>query len=335
MIWVVGAGGVGAGIAARLAAAGREVVVLDGWAEHVDRIRRDGLTLTHPGGELRTRPAATMLAEASVAPRPVLVLLAVKSDRTRPVLDALVDVLPVDCPVLSLQNGLNEPVIAEVVGAARTVGAVVRFDGALLGPGHVSQQRPDGDLVVGAFDPAAAGHVDGVVALLAPALPVVVSTDIRVELWSKLARNCLLNAVSTLVGTGLGRMAAVPAVRTVCLGTGLEVVAAARAEGVRTEPGILYGADVDLLLAADPAAVRAFHEAFARTYAPFPDLKPSMLQDAEKGRSVEVRWINGAVVESAARHRVRAPLNSALTERVEELVRGGRTPGVHNLEGLT
>lgn len=338
MIWVVGAGGIGAGIAARLVGADKSVTVFDNWAEHVDRIRRHGLTLEHPGGVLHTRPAAIQLSDpaaVAAAPAPDLVLLAVKSDRTRDTLLQLVDRLPPQCPVVSLQNGLNEPVIAQVVGAARTIGAVVRFDGALLGPGRVAQQRSDGDLVIGAVDGATAGVVPGIADRLRAALPVVVSTDIWVELWSKLTRNCLLNPVSTLVGLGLGRMAAMPAVRTVCLRAGLEVVAVARATGVATEPGIMYGPDVERLLAGDPDAVREFHAAFERTYKAFPDLKPSMLQDAEKGRSVEVRWLNGAVVQAGAGAGIATPVNLALTERVEELVRGVRTPGVHNLEGLT
>ncbi|GAA2591414.1 ketopantoate reductase family protein [Dactylosporangium fulvum] len=340
-IWVVGAGGIGASIAARLAGAGQQVVVIDDWAEHVDRIREHGLTLEHPGGVLHTRPAAILSSElselsviADTAP-PDLVLLAVKSDRTRETLLAVADRLPPGCPVLSLQNGLNEPVIADVVGPTRTVGAVVRFDGALAGPGRVTQQRSDGDLVIGAVDRAAAGLVAGVADQLRTALPVVVSDRIWADLWSKLTRNCLLNPVSTLVGLGLGRMAALPPVREVCLRTGLEVIAVARATGVAVEPGILYGTDLDRLFAGDPAAVRDFQAAFERTYAPFPDLKPSMLQDAEKGRSVEVRWLNGAVVDAGERVGVAAPLNRALTERVEELVRGVRTPGTHNLEGLT
>ena len=233
--------------------------------------------------------------------------------------------------MLSLQNGLNEPVIAEEAGAARTIGAVVRFDGALMGPGHVTQQLSDGDLIIGAFDPSGAGRIAGIADLLRPALPVAVSADIRVELWSKLTRNCLLNAVSTLVGMGLGRMAAIPEVRTISLGTGLEVVAVARAVGVALEPSIMYDVDATCCSLVIRPQCGDFHVAFARAYARVPDLKPSMLQDAEKGRTVEVRWLNGAVAETGAGAGVHAPINRALTERVEELIRGERTPGIHNL----
>lgn len=340
-LWVVGAGGIGSGIAARLSAAGEDVVVIDPWAEHVAAIGRDGLHLEQPGGPVVGHPVAVTtddLQALAAAGSPDALLLAVKSNRTEATLVELSAVLGDEAPVVSLQNGLNEPVIASVVGAERTVGAVVRFDGALLGPGRVAQSRHDGDLVIGVVDrpgPGSGARLEPLAERLRAALPVVVSDDVRVELWGKLARNCMLNGISTLAGLGLGRLAEVASARRACLAAGLETVRVARAKGVVVPDAALYGADIAGLLAGSAAAVAAFDDGFRQAYSAVPDIKPSMLQDFEKGRVVEVEHLNGAVVTAGRRSGVATPINERVVDAVLSLVGGGHHQGIERVEELT
>lgn len=339
--WVVGAGGIGSGVAALLAHAGDDVAVVDPWPEHVAAMEGYGLRLDRPGGSLLARPRAVHLddraALADLGP-PAVVLLATKSDATEATLGHLLPLLGDRAPVVSLQNGLNEPVIASVVGAARTVGAVVRFDGALHGPGHVAQTRDDGDLVIGVVDrpgPGSADRLGALAARLSAAVPTVAVDDVREEQWAKLARNCMLNGTATLAGLGLGRLAEVPAARRLCAAVGAEVVRVARAEGVDVPDAALYGADLDALLDGDGAAFAAFEDGFRAAYRRVPDIKPSMLQDFEKGRVVEVAHLNGAVVAAGRRLGVATPANARLVEAVLALVRGDRPQGIERVEELT
>ena len=65
------------------------------------------------------------------------VLLAVKAHHTRTALAMIAPRLADDGFVVSLQNGINEPVIAEAVGAERTVGAFVNFGADYIRPGRI------------------------------------------------------------------------------------------------------------------------------------------------------------------------------------------------------
>src|SRR5207244_10929515 len=56
---------------------------------------------------------------------------------TAAAVDALAPLLAPDNFIVSLQNGLNEKVIAGRIGAARTIGAFVNFGADYLGPGRV------------------------------------------------------------------------------------------------------------------------------------------------------------------------------------------------------
>src|SRR5439155_9413533 len=65
------------------------------------------------------------------------VLLAVKAQDTAAAMARIAPMLAEDGYVVSLQNGLNPPAIAELIGAERTVGAFVNFGADYLSPGRI------------------------------------------------------------------------------------------------------------------------------------------------------------------------------------------------------
>src|SRR4051812_41708095 len=123
VIW--GAGAIGGTIGGFLARSGVRPLLVDQDEAHVEAIRERGLSISGPVAEFRV---AVEAATPERAEGPFdLVLLAVKSQHTEAASRALAPQLAPSGAVVSLQNGLNEPTIAEVVGAERTVGAFVNF----------------------------------------------------------------------------------------------------------------------------------------------------------------------------------------------------------------
>ena len=59
-IAVLGAGAMGSIYGGRLAEGGHEVTLVDIWAEHVDRINREGLRLDGLGGDRRLKIKACL-----------------------------------------------------------------------------------------------------------------------------------------------------------------------------------------------------------------------------------------------------------------------------------
>src|SRR4051794_29737048 len=132
---VVGAGAIGGTIGARLARSGRTVLLCDADRDHVDAINEHGLRIEGPVEQFAVDVCAALpddLPDALGA-----VLLAVKSQHTREALAAITPRLAPDGFVVSLQNGINEPLIASVVGTDRTVGAFVNFGADYLEPGRI------------------------------------------------------------------------------------------------------------------------------------------------------------------------------------------------------
>ena len=137
---VVGAGAIGGTVGARLARDGHDVLFCDADPEHVAAINESGLTLEGPVEQFRWPSGRAARGSARI----VWIASCWRSRRTTPG-QAMASVGPrlaEDGFVVSLQNGLNEPVIADAVGERRVVGAFVNFGADYLGPGRIFLRRP-------------------------------------------------------------------------------------------------------------------------------------------------------------------------------------------------
>lgn len=248
LVW--GAGAIGGTIAAYWARAGVPVMLVDTVAEHVVACRTSGLRLEGLD-EFEVRiPAATPDELRGTYSR---IVLAVKAMATEPALAALAPHLSSDGYVLSAQNGLNELVIAQRVGAQRTMGCFVNFGADWLGPGHI-RYGGRGEVVVGEIDGTVRERTRQMHGLLQRFEPDAVLTDnIWGYLWSKLAFAAMLFATS-LNNDGMDDNFADPRRFAVFDRLGREVMAVARSQGIRPMP--LTGFDPMAFMAGSPESAR-------------------------------------------------------------------------------
>jgi len=227
-IVVVGAGAIGGVVAAQLVRAGEDVLLCDVDAAHVAALNRDGLRVVGPVEEL-TVPVRAVLP-GDLPDRVERAVVAVKSHHTGDAAALLRDRLTPDGYVLSLQNGMTTATLAAAVGRERVVVGFVNVGADLLEPGVVLQGNV-ATVRVGEPD----GPVTARVRELAALLPWAEPTDnIAGYLWSKEAYGAMLfaTAVSDLtIADALGD----PRYRPLMLGLAREVLAQARAAGVRPE----------------------------------------------------------------------------------------------------
>jgi len=192
LIW--GAGAIGGTIGAYLARDGVEVIFVDRDADHVAAMNRGGLKIEGPIDNFTVTARACTPAEVSgVYDR---IFLCVKAHHTQEAARALAPHLRDDGYVVSFQNGLNELVIAEVVGQARTVGAFINFGADYMGPGIVNFSGR-GAFVVGELDGALSPRVQALHLLVKRFEPNAIITDnILGYLWGKLGYGALLFATA-------------------------------------------------------------------------------------------------------------------------------------------
>jgi 2-dehydropantoate 2-reductase len=292
---ILGAGAMGSVFGGRLAAAGNDVWLIDIWREHVEMINREGLSI-----EGQPSPA-TVAVQATTDPakarEPELVVVFVKSTETRAAVQAARDALGGAPIYLTLQNGLgNHDIIASLVGAERVVSGVTYISAQLLGPARV-QQSNAATTHIGELrgDGAVTPRVERLVALLNEAgLPAQATANLLQEVWAKLVVNACANAACALAGCTARDLGLYPSALELVGLVAEETAAVARALGAGPPPGEAARKMQDLVRKAGP-------------------VKPSMLQDVEKGNWTEVDFINGAVVRAGEGAGVATPYNHALT----------------------
>ena len=170
---------------------------------------------------------------------------------------------------------------------ARAVGAVIFSPNAVTEPGVIvnNAKRP-ARLHLGAPDGQSRPEIEALSAALidvgveAPVLP-----DIRRTVWSKLILNISGAAGAVLTGGGIRSFLQDPGVQA--------IAAAAMNEGIAVAAAHGFELDVDVAANCDPANR--------------PDHKPSMLQDFEAGRPMEIDPILGCVHSFAQAANVPTP----------------------------
>jgi len=286
-VLMIGAGGIGAYYAARLAKAGHSVV-LTARGAHLTALQSAGLRVDYEGEKLDCRLPAVdhaALVQDYQADDFDLVAVALKSTATGPVMAELGDWLRAgSVPVLSLQNGVdNEPMIGDVVGEDRVLGGLaVRIGGHIIGPGKVFAEGV-AQIVMGAW-PKAGGPDDSRLPLLdrlesafnEAGIPTTVTDNIRYELWRKLVINNGVNPLSALTGLDTRSLTHHPEFGRIVYGMMAETVEASKADGVN-----LSQQDLDEMF---------------ELISNFNAIKTSMLVDKEKGRPLELDSIAGAVL---------------------------------------
>ncbi len=285
-ILVFGAGAMGSFFGGMLSA--RHDVLLVGRQEHIEAVRRHGLTIRGKTVRLAKPRAATRVPPSA---KPELIVVATKAYDTAAAMSAL-QRFAGTAIFLTLQNGLDNPeVIART--ASRVVAGTTAHGVTFVRPGEV-RHAGIGDTVIGPWRGVTSEDVVLVRDVLEEAgLPTRIASDIRSELWAKLIVNAAINPVAALTGLANGGLVRDRALARLLQDVGRETAAVAAAAGTHVD--------------AD-GAVRRIALVARRTAAN----RASMLQDLDRGRRTEVDAITGAILRAAEASGADAPLNRAL-----------------------
>lgn len=330
-ITIYGAGAIGGIMGAGMALAGEDVLFVDKAADHVAALNATGLRIT--GARSLEIRANAVLPQDLKGPLG-LVFLAVKSQDTHAALDTIAPLAGPETVVVSLQNGMNPPAIAQRLGRERTVGAFVSFPADWQGPGHI-EQGGFGNIWIGELDGRITERLARVAALLSHSVTAHVTDNVTGYLWSKQIDCSLLFAQAvgdrTFAET-FGDTRYQP-VLAALVGEG---VGAALAAGVKLES---FGAFEPLKLRprtpSEENEARAVLNRFADQTRNQIKVRSGPWRDlAVRKRPTEVDHMVGWVIEEGRRRGVALPLNEALVRQVKELEQGARQRGLHNLDEL-
>jgi 2-dehydropantoate 2-reductase len=300
-IAVIGCGAMGSVYAAKLAAAGHDVLAIDRVSDHVGQIARAGLRITGPGDD---QVVALRAATSAPAEMMDLVVLAVKAADIETGARQALPMLGDATPVLTIQNGLGSAqTVSSIVGEERVaVGIASGFGAARPAPGQVRYNAMRA-MRFGAYSSLPYRGVESIAqTFTAAGFDAAAVTDIAAMQWEKLICNVAYSAPCALTGLTVGQVMEDPDLGTVSRAAATEAWTVARSSGIA-------------VAVTDPVAhVRAFG-------AQIPAAKPSALLDHEAHRVSEIDVINGAVPRQGARVGVDAPVNATLTAIIKSVER--------------
>ena len=317
-VCVFGAGAIGGHLAARLARGGAEVSVVARGA-HLAAMQAKGLTV-HAHDGTHVVPVRASADPAELGPQDAVVVT-VKAPALPAVAATIGPLLGPDTPVAFVMNGIPwwyflagdvpmaglrlpevdpDGVLERSIGIQRTIGGVVYSATEVIAPGVVRSEHGNIRVILGEPDGSVSDRARALSALLeAGGMPCPVTPDIRAAVWSKLLGNLSSGPICSLTRLGVRDSLADPALRAMARTVAEEGRAIAASLGISIADDVIDRVSASNML----------H-------------KPSILQDLELGRPMEIDALFGVPLKLAALTGARAPNLSLLVALVKQAARG-------------
>ena len=327
IIW--GAGAIGGTLGAYLIRQGQDVLFVDVAEDHVAAINQSGLHISGPVETFSVKAQALMPAQLNEACQTIL--LCTKAQHTRQATESLVGWLAGDGFVMSVQNGLNELIIQEIVGRGRTVGAFVNFGADYLGPGKIFFGGR-GAVVIGELDGKSSARLKRMESLFRHFDANTRTTDdLWGYLWGKEAYGAML-FVTALTHESIADALADVNYRPLYIKAAQEILRLADRIGVR--PRAFNGFEPAAFLADDAAkmnesleALVAFNRQSAKTHS-------GIWRDlAVRKRETEAAMFD-IILSEGDKVQFAMPFTRRWIEMIHEIEDGKREQSIVNLEQL-
>jgi 2-dehydropantoate 2-reductase len=304
-IAVMGAGGLGAYIGARLSGAGADVAFI-ARGKHLAAMRSGGLAVESPFGGACLSPVTATDAPVEIGPVD-LVLFTVKLWDTEDAAAAIAPLIGPATRVLTLQNGIDSvDLIARhvpgkhIVAGVTYIPAVIAEPGVVRNPGgskRIVVDRGGGNAVIAAFQDTG-GRAVGLEIELTDAIDRIV--------WEKLIAMSAFAAATALMRSTAGPILANPESRAFLRQLVEDGIGVAAATGNPMPPDFAGN-------------LMAFYDTLP------PIQRSSMAADLESGRRLELPWLSGRIHALGVQHGIPTPAHTAAFRGLV-LHAGGRGP---------
>lgn len=300
-IAIAGAGAMGSRFGYMLHKDGNDVLLIDGWEDHVAAINRDGLKVKLDNNEDIVKISCSLLSKAEGDFD--LIIVFTKSMMTEEVINSCKHLIQENTIVLTLQNGLgNVEIIEQYVSRSQLLAGVTTYATELLGPGKI-QALGSGITEMMQVDGNVTNELNLIVETFnAAGINTKISPNVFSSIWTKVAFNAALNPLCTLMNNTVASVGSYSQIEDVVNGIINEILAVAKEEKVDLNREkilhMIYGV-------FDPA-MSGHH-------------LPSMLQDLLNGRKTEIDYLNGAIVKKAEKHGLSVPNNLLIYHLIKML----------------
>ncbi len=326
---IYGAGSLGTILGAFITKNGGNIELINRNKKHIEALQKNGAHITGTLDFTQKVNAYTIDEMSGIYD---IIFLMTKQQQNCEVVTFLKDYLAEDGVIVTLQNGLPELLISEIVGENRVIGCTVAWGATMVEPGVCElTSSPDAlTFSLGYIGKTPNHHFNDVKSLLEKMGPVEIDDNFIGTRWSKLLINSGFSGMSAVLGCTFGEAAKDKRSRKIIQAIIKECIDVCDKAGIKIEP--IQGKDVVKLLDYN----NHFKKAISFAIIPIAIkkhalLKASMLQDIEHGKKTEVDAINGSVCEFGRKVGVPTPMNDKVVEIIHRIENGELNPSFDNL----
>lgn len=318
-IAIIGAGAIGSLVGGLLTKQGRDVLLV-GRADHVESIRRNGLRIRGFNGDetIKVRVATALDKEYD------LVIFTTKTMDLEAAYQASHKFMDIGngC-ILSTQNGVQADTLLSFHFEPKDMySSIVMFGATYEKPGEVVYNFP-GDWILGKPFGMIDARLEDIEGLLKPAFSVVISKNIMGMKWLKLFVN-FNNCIPALTGKSMQETFADMDMCRLSVLLLKEGVAMVKSAGIEMASLPSFPVERILGMAEMPTDQAAGILSKTLTGLSREPLYGSILQSIMRGRTSEIDFINGEVVQIARAHLLEVPLNRKIVDMVHQVEETGK-----------
>jgi len=313
---IYGAGSLGTVLGAYITKSGTPIDLINRNKAHTEALKKDG---AHIKGTVDFSVKVNALFPDEMKDKYDVIFLMTKQLFNKEVVTMLKDYLTEQGVIVTLQNGIPEPGIADIIGTHKTIGCVVEWGATLAEPG-VSVLTSDPDSLsfhMGKMEGVDDKMFELVKSLLEKMCPVYYEDNLIGCRWSKLLINATFSGLGTVVGGLFGDVSEGPIASKIALACMKECIDVGHAAGAKFAK--VQGKDITKLF----YYTNPIKKAFGSILLPIAMKKhrliePSMLQDLKKSKPCEIDAINGVVCEWGRKCNVATPINDKIVEVIKK-----------------
>lgn len=327
---IYGAGSLGTILGAFITKNGGQVDLVNRNKAHVEALQKEGAKVI---GTMNFTQKVTAYTPHEMSGLYDVIFLMTKQQHNTEVVTSIKEFLAPSGVIVTLQNGIPELQIADIVGENRVLGCTVAWGATLKEPGVCELTSAPDSLTfsLGSLTPGEHPLLPKVKELLQMMGPVELDANFIGTRWSKLLINSAFSGMSAVLGCTFGEAAKDRASRKIVQALIKECIDVCAAGGIKIEP--VQGKDIVKLLDYNNPVKKAISNFIIpiaiRKHAL---LRASMLQDLEKGKLTEVDAINGVVSAFGRKVGCPTPMNDKVVEIVHRIEKGELKPQFANLK---
>lgn len=313
---IYGAGSLGTVLGAYMTKNGVDVELVNRNKAHVAALNEKGAHIT---GTVEMTVPVKAITPDEMSGKYSVIFLMTKQLHNPEVVTFLKPFLTDDGVIVTLQNGIPEPGIAEIIGKEHTMGCAVEWGANLAAPGEcVLTSEPDSlSYHMGKMEGITDEQVKRVTELLEKMCPVHFEENLIGTRWSKLLINATFSGLGTVMGGTFGTVTGDAYARKVAVRCMKECIDVGHAAGAEFAP--VQGKNITKLFYYTKGIKRAISQLLVPiAMKKHKDIIPSMLQDLRNGKPCEIDAINGVVCEWGKKCGVPTPINDRIVEIVKK-----------------